>query len=321
MAYGARRNKGKGLSDFEKPGSEEAKRAQRRSRTTAVATAVVKAESKPDKKAKKAKSGITGEVKEVPIDSVKPNNYNYNQMSAYMAEKLRENIKEFGFLEPVVVRSGDEKGKFEDGRLEIINGYHRWVACTENNMKDIRVLDIGNVSDVRAKALTINLNEIGGKPDQTQLDKLVAEISQIGGDDLVATLPWDEATIEAMVSVGSKDWDALTDIAEDETGSAGGGDDETEGDLDDEENPVTFLGLADTTTKQDIQFIMRLEEIAKKIPYNKDQPGDLFGKMLAVVEKHFNITVDPKLALAVDEPDADADEDVEEVDDEDDDEE
>lgn len=231
---------------------------------------------------KKLTAALAGRVKKVAPDRIVPNGYNYNKVSSFMMDKLRDNIQTFGFTQPIVVRSGNEKGTFSHGNYVVIDGEHRLKLAKELKLPEVRVIDMGNVSDVIARTLTINLNEIGGRPDQDQLSALVSEISKMDSS-LVETLPFDDEEIEAMTSLGEEDFSKLDEFA----ASAAETDNFTEEEEADEDI-ISYLGLEDVSAPKAARFLLRAQALAAKIKH-KDGPGHLLNKIFSIAEEKHGI--------------------------------
>ncbi len=140
---------------------------------------------------------LAGSLRVVPISSVRPNQHNYNVQSATTFNKLVENVREFGFVEPIIVRT------LADGSHEIINGEHRYHGAKQLGMEEVSIVDLGEVSDARAKQLTITLNELGGKPDQVRLAELLREIHIDEGIplvDLERIMPYSDKELGMLIT-------------------------------------------------------------------------------------------------------------------------
>lgn len=105
----------------------------------------------------------------VPPEHLRPNTWNPNRMDDFMYAKELESIRRFGFVVPVVVRSTATG-------MEIIDGEHRWRAAKELELDRIPVWDVGRMSDIDAKQLTVVLNETRGKADKQLLSKLIQDL-------------------------------------------------------------------------------------------------------------------------------------------------
>lgn len=150
---------------------------------------------------------IRGKYREVSTTELAPNPWNPNKQSDFMFERQQESLRQMSFLDPILVRSSG-------GRLEIIDGEHRWRAAQEVGQDVVSVIDLGEVPDHEAKQLTILLNELRGKPERTALAALINELLEGEGADLArAVLPYTEAEMTAFAEMTSFDWSTLDDGA------------------------------------------------------------------------------------------------------------
>lgn len=131
--------------------------------------------------------------------SLRPHPLNDNQQSPWMFGKLLATIQEEGFSQPIVARSGDSRGPFKDGLLEILGGEQRWRAAQKLKLGKIPVFDLGAVDDQRARKLIINLNKLHGDPDQDALSRLMRTIVAEGGEASLESLPFDEDTLKDLL--------------------------------------------------------------------------------------------------------------------------
>lgn len=131
-----------------------------------------------------AQAVTLGESKLVDLKSIVPNPWNYNTQPEETFTKLAESLRRYGFVQPIIVR---HKG----GKLEIINGEHRWRAAQMLSMKQVPVIDLGELDDGKAKQLSIILNELGGSPDQVRLADLLRDINaEVPFEDLSTVMPF-----------------------------------------------------------------------------------------------------------------------------------
>jgi ParB-like chromosome segregation protein Spo0J len=94
-----------------------------------------------------------------------PAAYNPRKISPQEFQRLCRSIREFGFIEPAVVR--------KDG--VIIGGHQRVKAAMEVGLEKIPVLRL-DVSEERAKALNLALNKISGEWDMPLLKDLLQDL-------------------------------------------------------------------------------------------------------------------------------------------------
>jgi ParB-like chromosome segregation protein Spo0J len=208
--------------------------------------------TKPAKAVKKAKKSvpvedeestdgipkIRGQYKVVSLSEIKPAPHNYNKQSDFIFEKLKKSIQEFGFSDPIDVRSGNEHGKFD--QYEIVGGEHRFNAALSLGMTEVPINDLGVMKDSAAKKLLIVLNETKGRPNNDQLALLVSELKTEGVD--LDVLPYEASELESMTNMAEFSFEpASTDNVVDETGSE-----------DDEDDGQEYAGIADVLTLVDV---------------------------------------------------------------------
>lgn len=100
-----------------------------------------------------------------PFDLV-PNPWNANHVDRENFEKLKKSLGALGNFKPVIVRE-------LDGKLEILAGYHRTEAAKELGMTEIPILNLGEITEQRAKEITLVDNTRYGKDDEERLELLI----------------------------------------------------------------------------------------------------------------------------------------------------
>ena len=189
-----------------------------------MAKKVKQPKSKPKKPNEDILKADHRNIQLVPMGRVRPNDYNYNEQSDFIFEKTKQSILELGFVDPIIVRSGNQEGTFEDGMFEIIGGEHRF-KCLEILHSEgktvfldpehrtrlpsgkILINDLGNVDDGRARQLCIVLNETKGKANPDELAGLVADLAE--REVSLDVLPFDAVELESMIQSVDFDWDGL----------------------------------------------------------------------------------------------------------------
>lgn len=225
---------------------------------------------------KKRKSDVVrvaGEQKTVPLEDVRPNTYNYNKQSPFVLEKMIQSLREFGFVDPIVTRSGNDEGEF--GYYEIVGGEHRHIAASELGYTELPIIDLGCIPDAQAKKLCIVLNETKGKPDQDALAALVSDLNDSGAD--LDVLPYDEKELDSMIELGGMDLDELLD---------------EEPEFEDESHEsapkatlIGTMGLLDISKKKE-QYLIDQYVTALRVSGHANNPIRLLEKMLVrVIEK------------------------------------
>lgn len=164
----------------------------------------------PDAQAGLAAAALATEHRSlvVHVDKLRPNPWNYNTQGDRTFGKLVSAIRRLGFTKPIIVRSNPGVTPFE-----IVDGEHRWRAAKLIGMTEVPVVDLGGldvVPDVRAKQLTIALNELSGTPDDARLGDLLRDVvKDVNIDELVDVLPFSASEIDAYVSVIDFSFDKL----------------------------------------------------------------------------------------------------------------
>lgn len=291
MAYAHRKNKTREGND---PGQDEIATKKKRA---SIASRISKANA-PRKKVTLDKSfglQVRGEEKIVRISRVRPNKWNPNRMSPFSMTKLRENIRTVGFIDPILVRSGNESGPFPDGDYEIIDGEQRYTAAAAENLNKVKVTDLGNVSDESAKVLTITFNDLRGKHDRDALAVIVGELSKLdNGDDFIGLLPYDEAEIDSLKTLGASDFDDLAEMPPEENDRPSG-----RSPSDEEDDLASILELDSIKPRRAASIAARLEALREYLADNpqhkedSDRPGGLLELMLHATEAHYDIEAVP----------------------------
>ena len=106
-------------------------------------------------------------VKELDIDLLKPAVYNPRKIKPEQLEDLVRSIKQFGFVDPVVVRLKDNM---------IIGGHQRYEVAKILKYKTVPVVQL-DISDNDAKVLNVALNKISGDWDKPKLAELIKELN------------------------------------------------------------------------------------------------------------------------------------------------
>lgn len=206
-------------------------------------------------------------TKKVSISELRPNPWNpklkpeddLDVQQQY--EEVVKSVKTYGLIEPLLVRSARD-GK-ELGYFEIINGYHRFLACQDLGMPEVIVNDLGDVSDMQAKKLTIVTEEIKIPIDQVKLSHLLKEmIASEDLDSLAEGLPYSKELIQSKVELLDFDWDNLEKSKENTN---------TDEPLDEIDAEKTSLSLFFSTKEDKIMVeslfeLIQEEQKAKSVP-------------------------------------------------------
>lgn len=130
---------------------------------------MARAKKVADEATKEKLSRIIGH-RTVPIASIDAFKFgNPRKMRARMTDVLDNSLREFGYVEPIIVRE-------VNGRFEILNGHHRYDGMKRAGEEAIEVTIVDCPDDQRAKALTLALNRISADWDKDALDSYVEGI-------------------------------------------------------------------------------------------------------------------------------------------------
>jgi hypothetical protein len=116
-----------------------------------------------------------GDVVMRAIDSVKPNTWNPNKMTAFQRESLKSGLKSDGWLksQALLIWGTDEQGAIKS---EIIDGEHRWTAAKLLGFEEAPMVVLDGLKESQAKALTIKMNSKRGEFDTEDLAVLIRSL-------------------------------------------------------------------------------------------------------------------------------------------------
>lgn len=139
------------------------------------------------------------EVVQLGVGLLEGNSWNVNRMSAPMMKKLAAYLKREGLVEPIVVRPHPK----QDGRYEILGGFHRWTICKDQlGYESVPCVVLKGLDERRAKILSVNLNSMKGETVPSLLSNLLHDLEQeMPLDDMAMTLPYDANEIVDVLSL------------------------------------------------------------------------------------------------------------------------
>lgn len=137
--------------------------------------------------------------------SLKPNNWNPNEVDPINQEKLKRSIQSEGFVNPIKVR------ELPDGKLEIVGGEHRVKAAIDLGLSMIPVVNMGQIDDGKAKRVLMLDNQRYGEDDLDKLAELLNSDDIGTADHLLSIMPIDEAELASYFEHGDID-DELDDV-------------------------------------------------------------------------------------------------------------
>lgn len=146
-----------------------------------------------------------------PTGSLRANGFNVNVVSPENEAKIDASLARFGFFKPILCRdtlSG----------LEILGGEHRWHSARRLGLPQVPVINLGQISDQRAKEIALVDNGRYGNDDTLQLAQLLEELGNL--DDLASFMPYSDADLASIFSSTAIELDDL-DLPDDDATSAG----------------------------------------------------------------------------------------------------
>ena len=146
-------------------------------------------------------------IEQTLISSLVPSSWNPNIVSPDNEEKLRNSLQRHGFFKPALAR------ELPDGSLEIVGGEHRVMAAKSIGYTHVPVVNLGKISDEKAKELCLLDNGRFGNDDTLQLAALLSSLDSI--EDLSSFMPYSDADFQSIFSSTSIALDEL-DIPDDE---------------------------------------------------------------------------------------------------------
>tara|TARA_B100001094_G_scaffold313877_1_gene352135 strand:+ start:649 stop:1260 length:612 start_codon:yes stop_codon:yes gene_type:complete len=136
-------------------------------------------------------------IEQLDIDSLKPASYNPRNIDAEEMESLQRSLKQFGFVDPAIIRKKDNM---------IIGGHQRVEAAKRLGWETVPVI-IMDVSANDAKLLNVALNKISGDWDDVKLANLLKELKYDSSVDELLTGFSEEELDTLLWDLGQDDLD------------------------------------------------------------------------------------------------------------------
>lgn len=127
--------------------------------------------------------------------------WNPNRVSPEDAAKLDASIARHGLFKPVIIRTLD------DGTRQILGGHYRVESALRLGLDAIPVVNLGQLSDDKAKEITVIDNGRYGQDDTLVLGELLDSLGD--SETLSYFLPFDKAELEAITTSCKIDLDTL----------------------------------------------------------------------------------------------------------------
>ncbi len=146
------------------------------------------------------------EIAYVNPSELKFNPWNSNEVSPENMEKLKKSISDLGFNSSVVVRQVEiTHGEYF---FQILGGQHRVMAAIELGFDSIPVINVGEISDAKAKTITLADNSRYGVDNSYKLSEILEEL-KLTTDDITKLLPLQEKDLQVMMKAIKIDLDTL----------------------------------------------------------------------------------------------------------------
>jgi Predicted transcriptional regulators len=153
--------------------------------------------------------GVVDNIRMIPIDLLKPNDYNPNYMDDSAFNRLVEEIQNVGFKVPV------QTVPLEDGSFRIVDGEHRYHAGKFLNMAELPCFilfeDKFQDQDLQ-KFMTLRFNVLKGKINPEKFASLFTDLSKRYSEEALQSL---------MGFTNLDEWTNLTDNIADALESTG----------------------------------------------------------------------------------------------------
>lgn len=135
--------------------------------------------------------------------------WNYKKDDKEKAVVLKNNIRRSGQAENIIVR------EVKNGRLEVVNGNHRYDVFKELEFAQVYVFNMGKVSQPAAERLAVETNETRFETDMVRFAELIKRISlEYPIDELANTLPLTKTEMTELIASIDFDWEAYQNQTE-----------------------------------------------------------------------------------------------------------
>ena len=136
---------------------------------------------------------------DLSIGSVVAPDWNPNEMDEPMRNHLRQSIRRFGFLVPLVVRD------IGDGTYETIGGSQRLAVLVETGATEVPCVLV-RANNAEARLLSQALNHIAGEDNPGLRAEVIRDLlDAMSQDELLAILPDSVDDLRTLASVGEAD--------------------------------------------------------------------------------------------------------------------
>jgi hypothetical protein len=149
---------------------------------------------------------VSPEIKiiQIPIDNVHPNDWNPNELTDVMFNRLTDDMMRLGYLQPILVVPVD------DGSYRIVDGEHRYECAKLVDMQTIPCVVVeGELAkdETAQKIQTMRMNMIRGSVDKRKLHSLVQDLAtKMPLEDMAENMAYDDVDgLRALIEDARKD--------------------------------------------------------------------------------------------------------------------
>jgi len=134
------------------------------------------------------------EIKKLKVKDLKYAPYNPRKINDEMLEKLKRSIREFGYIEPIIVNQRN---------MQVVGGNQRLKVLEDLGIEEVEAV-IVDLDDAKEKILNISLNKINGEWDYPKLKDLLEELDTGTGDIELTGFNMEEIE-QLMTDIGFSD--------------------------------------------------------------------------------------------------------------------
>jgi ParB/Sulfiredoxin domain len=136
------------------------------------------------------------EIKELPLEALRPAQWNANVVPPATLKKIGASIEDFGVVENLVVRPHP----YEPGAFEVISGNHRLELYRRRGMETAPCYVV-ELDDARARLLAQTLNRTRGEDDPQKKAQLLEEVLQtMTVEEALRYLPETPGTLDRLLT-------------------------------------------------------------------------------------------------------------------------
>jgi len=128
------------------------------------------------------------------------NPWNPNILDVASEQKLDASVVRLGMFKPIIVR------ELAAGVLEILGGHHRWGSSVRLGLKEVPIVNLGEIDDKQAREIGLADNGRWGHDDAGLLAEVLADLDM---DELIDFLPYTSNDLDAIVATADIDIDDL----------------------------------------------------------------------------------------------------------------